>query len=125
MGYQQAWTPQSSETERPISEIATRGVSLICSIPAGRPKFVPIRFYFRESFPLTVISWQLLNRACDDQPGVRLTKAAPSRAAESPSASDPVVVVKEIRGKAAKATSPASAPKMVRCDDSKFQKELS
>jgi transcriptional regulator with XRE-family HTH domain len=39
-----------------------------------------------------------------DQPGVRLTKAAPARSAESPSASDPVVVVKEVRGKAAKAT---------------------
>jgi hypothetical protein len=39
-----------------------------------------------------------------DQPGVRLTKAAPSRTAESAGASDPVVVVKEVRGKAAKPT---------------------
>jgi transcriptional regulator with XRE-family HTH domain len=39
-----------------------------------------------------------------DQPGVRLTKAAPSRTAESPSASDPPIAVKTVRGKTAKAT---------------------
>jgi hypothetical protein len=39
-----------------------------------------------------------------DQPGVRLTKAAAARSAESPSVSDQTVAVKAVRGKTAKAT---------------------
>jgi transcriptional regulator with XRE-family HTH domain len=39
-----------------------------------------------------------------DQPGVRLTKAAAARSAESASASDPAVAVKGARGKTLRAT---------------------
>jgi transcriptional regulator with XRE-family HTH domain len=39
-----------------------------------------------------------------DQPGVRLTRAAAARSAESASASDPAVAVKGARGKTVRAT---------------------